>query len=169
MVRIKTAGLIFLLVVSSVLGVCGDVSAQQTRKTTDPAIVAIDAAIKSLKEQPNQFTLDVTVIGVSGTASGGGTGVSVVANGGGPGSQTTGLTATVDGTQVNIAQHTADTKLQQESQKAVKLLTDIKTALQAPKVDKPTVQAKLSEFLKTYVAPVLKSVIEALVMKRLGL
>jgi hypothetical protein len=166
MVRIKT-GLIFLLVVSSVLGVREDVSAQGNR--TDPVIVAIDAAIKSLKEQPNQFSLDVTVIGVSGTASGGGTGVSVVANGGGPGSQTTGLSATIDGTQVKIAQRTADTKLQQESQKAVNLLMEIKTALQAPKVDKPTVQSKLTEFLKTYVAPALKSVIEALVMKRLGL
>ena len=142
-------------------------SAQQPR--SDPVIIAIDAAIDSLKQQPNQFTLNVTAIGAVGTASGGGTGIKVEVRGGSPGSQTSGMVASADGTQVNIANATADAALKQDAEKAFKLLTDIKTALQAPKVDKPTVTSKLTEFAKTYVAPVLKSVIDALVKKKLGL
>lgn len=142
-------------------------TAQQVR--TDPAIIAIDAAIASLKQQPNQFTLNVMTVGAMGTASGGGTGIKVEVHGGGPGSQTTGLVAKADGSQVNIAQSTADAALKQEAERAIKLLTEIKAALQAPKVDTPTVTSKLTEFAKTYVAPALKSVIEALVKKKLGL
>lgn len=156
-----------LLAAICVLGMTVTASGQQPRP--DPVIVAIDAAIDSLKQQPNQFTLNVTAIGAVGTASGGGTGIKVEAHGGGPGSQTIGMVAKADGTQVNIAYATADAALKQEAEKAVKLLTDIKTALQAPKVDKPTITSKLTEFAKTYVAPVLKSVIEALVKKKLGL
>ncbi len=166
MVRMKTGSMLSLVAIS-VFGVLGSASAQQ--RGADPAIIAIDAAIKSLKQQPNQFSLDVTVVGVVATANGGGTGLSVEANGGGPGSQTIGLVSKVDGGQVNIAKHTADARLTQEAEKAIKILTDIKTALQAPKVDKPLVQSKLTEFLNTYVAPVLKSVLQALVLKRLGL
>ena len=150
-----------------VFGMTVTASAQQPRP--DPLIVAIDAAIDSLKHQPNQFTLNVTAIGAVGIASGGGTGIKVEVHGGGAGSQTTGMVARADGTQVNIAHATADAALKQEAERAVKLLADIKTALQAPKVDKPTVTSKLTEFAKTYVAPVLKSVIEALVKKKLGL
>jgi hypothetical protein len=158
---------ILLLALICIFGTKATVNAQQPR--SDPVIIAINAAIDSLKQQPNQFTLDVTVVGAMGTASGGGTGINVEVQGGGPGSQTTGLIARVDGTQVNIAQAKADAVLKQEAEKAVKLLTEIRTALQAPKLDKLTATSKLAEFLKTYVAPVLKSVIEALVKKRLGL
>lgn len=162
----KTQAIPFLAAIC-VFGTTVTATAQQPRP--DPVIIAIDAAIDSLKQQPNQFTLNVTAVGAVGIASGGGTGINVETHGGGPGSQTTGMIARADGTQVNIAHAAADTALKQEAEKAVKLLTDIKTALQASKVDKPTVISKLTEFAKTYVAPVLKSVIEALVKKKLGL
>lgn len=135
----------------------------------DAVILAIDAAIQSLSQQPNQFRLNVTVVGAIGTASGGGTGIHVEAHGGAPGSQTTGLVASASSAQVEIAQSTADAALRQEAEKAVGLLTEIKSLLQAKKVDKPAVTSRLGEFAKTYVAPVLKSVIEALVKKKLGL
>ena len=155
------------LVATCVFGMTVTATARQLRP--DPVIIAIDAAINSLKEQPNQFTLKVTVAGAVGIASGGGTGIHVQAQGGGPGSQTIGMVARADGTQVNITEATADAALKQEAEKAVNLLTDIKAALQARKPDKSTVTAKLAEFAKTYVAPVLKSVVEALVKKKLGL
>jgi len=165
MVKMKTPTILFLAAIC-VFGMTVTATARQPRP--DPVIIAIDAAINSLKQQPNQFTLNVTAIGAVGTASGSGTGIKVEVHGGGPGSQTTGMVARADGTQVNIAYGTADAALKQEAEKAVKLLTDIKAALQASKVDKPTVTSKLTEFAKTYVAPVLKSVIEALVKKKLG-
>jgi hypothetical protein len=47
MVRMKT-GSMLLLIAISVFGVLGSASAQQ--RGADPAIIAIDAAIKSLKQ-----------------------------------------------------------------------------------------------------------------------
>jgi hypothetical protein len=56
-----------------------DASAQSTND--DAAIVAIDAAITSLQQQPNQFVLNVTATGVSSVVQGGGTGFSVTPKG----------------------------------------------------------------------------------------
>lgn len=95
--------------------------------------------------------------------------MNVEVTGGGPGSQTTGLNVTSMGGQMNIAQREADQALKQQAEKAISLLTEIKSLLQAPKVDKPTVMSRLADFGKTYVAPVLKSVVEALIKKKLGL
>lgn len=74
-----------LLAAMYVFGVTVTATAQQPRP--DPAIIAIDAAIDSLKRQPNQFTLSVTAIGAVGIASGGGIDITVETHGGGPGSQ----------------------------------------------------------------------------------
>jgi len=134
----------------------------------DPVILAIDTAIQSLKKQPNQFNLSVIVTGLAVSASGGGTGMHVQVQGGGPGSQTTGVIARADGTQLNIAQRTADAALLQQGEQAVALLTEIKGLLQAPKIDKPVVKSKLLEFTNTYVAPAVKSIIEMLVKMKLG-
>jgi hypothetical protein len=138
---------------------------------TKPAVAAIDATIQSLKEQPNQFTLSVTVTGVVANASApGSTGLSVQVQGGGIGSQTTGLSVTTSSGQVQIAQAAADEAMRKQSEQAIKLLTEIKSLLEKPKakVDKPTIMARLAEFGKTYVAPALKTVIETLVKAALG-
>lgn len=133
----------------------------------DPVVVAIDAAIASLRQQPNQFNLTMT--GLQITSSGQGTGMKLDVTGGAAGSQTTGLNITMGGKEMQIAQSTADQALKDEAAKAITLLTEMKSLLQAPKVDKTTIMSRLTEFGKTYVAPVLKSVIEALIKKRLGL
>ena len=54
------------------------------------------------------------------------------------------------------------------SEEAISLLSEIRSLLKEPKVDKPTVMSRLTDFANTYVAPVLKSVIGALVKKKLG-
>lgn len=143
--------------------------ANAAAQTQPSVIVAIDAAIASLRQQPNQFSLVVQATGLSVTSSGPGTGMKIEVTGGGAGSQTTGLNVTTSSAQVNIAQNTADQGLKQEAEKAILLLSEIKTLLLARKVDKPSVMPRLTEFGKTYVAPALKSVIEALVKKALRL
>lgn len=159
--------------VSFILGValctCGAGFTGATERSSDPVIIAIDAAIVSLKEQPNQFLLIVSSTGMSVTSTGSGTGMTVEVTGGGPGSHTTGLNVSANSGQVTIAQSTADQALKEQAEKAISLLTEIKTSLQAKKVDKSKITSHLTEFGKTYVAPVLKSVIEALVKKKLGL
>jgi len=158
------------LTIGMVLCVCGLGAASAAQQPMDPVIVAIDAAIASLRQQPNQFTLTVNVTGLAVTSSGAGTGMKVEVTGGGPGSQTTGLNVTATNQQqMNIAQSTADQALKQQAEKAIALLTEMKSLLQAPKVNKSSIMSRLTEFGKTYVAPVLKSVIEALIKKKLGL
>lgn len=160
-------------IISLVIGVaictCGIGAVAAGEEAFDPVIVAIDAAITSLKEQPNQFNLAVNVTGMAVTSSGPGTGMKIEATGGGPGSQTTGLNVSTTGAQVNITRTTADQALEEQAEKAISLLSEMKLLLQAPKVDKPTVMSRLTDFGNTYVAPVLKSVIGALVKKKLGL
>jgi hypothetical protein len=138
--------------------------AAQTNET-DSIIVAIDAAIQSLKQQPNQ-NMRLICTGVQATANGGGTGLSVTANGGGFGSQTTGMIVSMDNAQCSVA---ADTARDAFSQQAIQQLSDIKAMLQATTVDKPSIMSKLSELGKTYVAPALQAVIGALITKKLGL
>jgi len=136
---------------------------------SDPVILAIDAAILSLRQQPNQFNLAVNVTGLHVTSTGPGTGMKVEVHGGGAGSQTTGLNVTTSGADLNIVQRDADQALKQQAEKAISLLSEIKSLLQAPKVDKQTITSRLTEFGKTYVAPALKAIVEALGKKKLGL
>jgi hypothetical protein len=143
-----------------------DASAQPTND--DAAIVAIDAAITSLQQQPNQFVLNVTATGLSSVVQGGGTGVSVTAQGGGPNSQTTGMVVNVDSGRIEIAKSAANAALEKQAEQAIKLLSEIKAGLQLPTVDKPTIRSKLQEFGQTYVVPVLQAVIQALVLKKIG-
>jgi hypothetical protein len=130
----------------------------------DSALVAIDAAIQSMKQEPNQFNvqLSCTVTGVHSSVSGGGTGINVTTTGGGVGSQTTGMHVSASDAQCDTAQSNAINALNEQ---AIKQLSDIKALLQAPTVDKPTIMSKLSELGKEYIAPALRAVIEALIKK----
>jgi len=96
--------------------------AQATVSTSDPVVVAIDAAVKSLRETPNQFSLAVNITGVSVNSSGG-IGLLGTATGGGPGSTTTGLmvNSTASGQQVAIARQEANEALKQEADKAIRI------------------------------------------------
>jgi len=133
----------------------------------DDAIVVIEAAIASLKAQPNQFSLVVNAQGMSVVSSGSGTGMNITVTGSGTGS-TTGLNVSASSGDINIAQSTANKALEEQAEKSIALLNEIKTLLQAPQVDKPQVMSRLTDFGKTYVAPVLKAVIEAVIKKKLG-
>jgi hypothetical protein len=73
--------------------------------------------------------------------------------------------------QVAIARQVANDAIKQQADKAVQLLTEIKTLIQKPpaQVDKPQVTSKLGELSKTFIAPVVVSVISALIKSGLGL
>lgn len=134
----------------------------------DPAVAAIDAAIASLKKEPNQFNLTVMNVGVMGSGSGGGVGINANPQGGGPGSTTIGVQGTANGGNVTIAKAAADEQLKAEAAKAVRLLEEIRGELVKKKPDAPTVKSRFAEFAKTYVPDVVKAVIGAL-LKRYGL
>jgi hypothetical protein len=138
-------------------------SAQSTTPPREPAIVAIDAAIKSLRETPNQFVQTGNMTGVSSTGCDAGTGIQVSLTGGGPGSTSP--------QQLALARQGSNDAIKQQADKAVQILTEIKTLIQKPaaQVDKAQVTSKLGELSRTYIAPVVVSVITALIKSGLGL
>ena len=135
----------------------------------DAVIAAIDAAVESLKKEPNQFTLNVINVGVMGTGSNGGTGINANAQGGGVGSTTIGVQGIANGGNIQITKAAADERMILEAQKATRVLQDIRSMLVKKKINKPEVKSKLAEFSATYVAPVLKETIAALIKKWLHL
>ena len=130
------------------------------------AVAAMDAAIVSLQQKPNQFSVQETCIGLQATSTGSGTGLSVNTIGGGAGSQTTGLRMQLSDAQCNIV---ANNAVNQSSEQAIELLKEIKSALQVPKIDEPNLLSKLSTFAQLYIAPVLPAVLEAVIKKALHL
>jgi hypothetical protein len=157
------------LVAFLALSLPGTVWAQSADSST--AIAGIDAVMKSLQAEPNQFSIEVICSGLSVNMSGGGgTGVSVSVSGGGSG-PTTGMVVNAGSGQCNVQQGTAiaDNAVGQQSVQAVKLLADIKAQLQAPKPNQKNILSKLSEFSNAYVAPVVQAVVQALVLKALHL
>ncbi len=143
--------------------------AQEHAGKPDPVITAIDEAIKSLSVKPNQFTLVVQSTGLNVTQTGSGTGMEVKVQGGGSGSNTTGLNITMDTAKIQITQAGADQALREQAEKAVHILTEIKTALMQPKPDRGTILSKLSELAGTYIPDVVKAILDKLVRSRLGL
>lgn len=127
---------------------------------SDPAIIAIDAAIQSIQQQPNQFDVQLTCTGVQASASGGGTGLSVNVTGGGLGSQTTGMNVTMDSAACQAA---ASNSVNALNQNTLKQLADLKTSLEAPTPDKSTILSQISDLGKSYIAPALVAAIKALV------
>jgi hypothetical protein len=95
----KTIFLPFLCILALPIVAMG----KQVDSTKEIIVVAIDDAIKSLQDQPNQFNLSVTATGLSVNQSGsGGTGMVVNVTGGGTGSNVTGLNISMNGNEINI-------------------------------------------------------------------
>lgn len=139
---------------------------EQVDSTKEIIVVAIDDAIKSLQDQPNQFNLSVTTTGLSVNQSGsGGTGMVVNVTGGGAGSNVTGLNISMNGNEINIATQAANDALIQQSQKAIKILEELKQNISVKKPEKSKVKSALSKLHDTYIAPIAKSVISGLISK----
>jgi hypothetical protein len=132
----------------------------------DPALVAIDAAIRSIRQEPNQFNVQLTCAGVQATANGGGTGLSVTVTGGGIGSQTTGMNVSMNDAQCRAAGDNAVNALNEQT---IKQLEAIKTLLGASAPDKSAIMSKVADLGKAYIAPALRAVIEVLIKRRLRL
>jgi hypothetical protein len=136
----------------------------------EAVISAIDQAIKSLKENPNQFHLSVTTTGLNINQSGtGGTGMIVKATGGAPGSQVTGLNIAVDGGEINVARQAVNDALREESRKAIQILEELKLAIENQKPDANRVKAIIKDLNETYIPPIVTSLISKLITSWLGL
>ena len=134
----------------------------------DSGLDVLDALIQSLSDRPNQFHLDVTATGMSVSQSGaGGIGVNIEVQGGGTG-PTTGLAITMDTASINVAEQTATEALVQQAQQAVSILRAIRSELAKPEPKPTSLMDQLRDLGKTYVAPAIKAVVEAIVKSKLG-
>ena len=137
---------------------------EKTNARRYAAIAAIDEAIKSLSNKPNQFSLLVKSTGLSVVQSrSGGTGMNVTVTGGGPGSKTTGLNVSMDGHDIQIVQQAATQALSEESQKAIQILQDLKKALSEETVESEEVDSLLAKLRETYVPVIISSIITKLI------
>lgn len=159
--------ILFIAALAAGSGIFEGMAFASPKNTT--AVAVLEAAIKSLKDKPNQFNLQVTCQGMQVTASGGSTGMNMTVIGGAPGSQTMGMKVTMDNAQCNVAGSKVDAAMKEQGEKAIELLTKIKSAIEANKSDKTEVSGLLSELGSTFIVPALQSVIEAVVKKALHL
>src|SRR5262249_44830516 len=119
--------------------------AAEKSKDIGAAIAAIDAMTESLTKTPNQFTLNVTCVGVH-AQSHGGTGLNIENKGNGVGMI---ASANCDQAKIETIKGEADAAIRKESEKAIAMLTDLKGLLQAPKIDKPKVRTWWDTFKDT--------------------
>jgi len=166
---------LFLIIIVVIIAIIIEVpirNAQIQKEKTNvrryAAIAAIDEAIQSLSNKPNQFSLSVKSTGISVVQSGsGGTGMNVTVTGGGPGSKTTGLDVSMDGHDIQIVQQAATQALSEESQKAIQILQDLKKALSEETVESEEVDSLLTKLRETYIPVIISSIITKLVISGL--
>lgn len=134
----------------------------------DPVVVGLDAAIHSLQTQPSVFVLAPSCTGVS-VANSGGTGIKVDVTGGGPGSQTTGFNVSMNGAQCQITANAASSEVvRSQVERAVSLLTEIKTLIQRRPIDKEALNKSVGELKQqTLLPPAIASITDALIKTKL--
>ena len=102
--------------------------------TVDEAAAVIEAMANSLRTNPNQFHVNLSIVGTRATSHGGGIGLSVTATGGGPGSHTVGFqsSASMGSAEISLA----NGAMQAEIVAIVSKLDEIVTELRKPKPDR---------------------------------
>lgn len=116
----------------------------------EAAVMAVDAAIRSLTKEPEQCTATMHV-GVMGVGRGA-PGVVGEAHGGGPGSVAVGVQGSAGNSTASAQSGATDDDSKQKAEEALRVLNELRAELVKKSVDKPTVSSKLAELAKTYVA-----------------
>ncbi len=142
-------------------------SPERRGMTTQDTIEIIDQIIDSLRTNPGQFNIQVSVVGQQ-ISSSGGIGLSVSAHGGGPGSTTVGQIVSVDGTQVSFAQRAASKAMDQQVLALIQTLTEIRTQLASGSPDKSKVRRLYESLRDTWVPSLITSILGNILTKSIG-
>lgn len=121
---------------------------------------------ESLRSNPGQLHINVSVIGQS-VVSHGGTGLSVQVNGGGAGSTTIGQRISADGGQVTIQR--ANQAMSTELSALVDSLNKIATELEKQNPDKSMLRNVMNSLLGTWVPGIVTSVLGNILTRTIGL
>ena len=128
----------------------------------------IDSMTESLRNNPNQFQIQINVAGQFISNAGPGTGVEIHVSGGGPGSNTTGQKVSMDSSQIEITQKAGDEAMKQEMKTLVESLGVISHELTCQKPDKQKI-SKVCQSLKTWVPSLIRSVLVCVLTQAVGM
>jgi hypothetical protein len=131
------------------------------------AAEVIRAIAGSIRDNPRQFHIDISVIGQQVTSHGG-IGLSINAIGGGFGSATVGQIVSLDGAQVRIAQQRGAQAIDQQFEALLKSLDGIAAQLESQMPDKGAASRIYRSLLNTWVPGVITSVVGTLLCQAIG-
>lgn len=123
----------------------------------------VESLIKSLKEEPGQFSIELKVVGQSVSVTGSGIGQVITANGGASGSTTIGNKVVVDGSSVEISRGRANQAMTEQMQTLVGVLDKVAAQLRSGKPDKGIINSIMDSLGKTWVPPMVTAVISSAV------
>jgi hypothetical protein len=136
--------------------------------TPAEAAYVIEAMARALRANPQQFHINVSVIGQR-VSSYGGTGMVVNAVGGGPGSTTIGNQVTMGGAHVELSPMLGGQAMDQQFGVLLQTLEGIVAELRSPKPDRSRIGRAIDTLKDTWVPGAIVSTVVALIAKALGL
>jgi hypothetical protein len=135
------------------------------------AAKVIDEIINSLKDNPSQFQLQLSINAIGQqVTSHGGTGMNISVTGGGPGSTTIGNEVLVDSTSsVKIAQQRGVQAMNEQFTALLTTLNTISDQLKTHAPDKSLIQRLTASLKNTWVPGVIVGVVSNVVSAALGI
>ena len=134
----------------------------------EEAVSIIEEMIQSLKNNPNQFHINVNVTGQKITSHGG-TGLSITATGGGPGSTTIGEIVSARGGDVRISQERGKQAKDAQFNALLQTLDKIARQLQSLSPDKNVISKLYDSLKNNWVPDIIVSIIGSILKITIGL
>ena len=132
------------------------------------SIEIVQALISSICESPDQFQINIKVVGQS-IVSNGGIGQVVTATGGGAGSTTIGQKVSVPGGDVTLANQKASRALDEQFRALVESLEEIKCQLSSDNTDVGLVEGIYNSLKNTWVPGLVISVLGTALSSSIGI
>lgn len=122
----------------------------------------IEAMVQSIKDHPNQFVIQLKVIGQAVSVTNGGIGQINSARGGAAGSTTIANKVVADGSSVEIARGRANDAMNEQMAALVASLGNVAQQLRSEKPDKGVIKGVLDSLAGSWVPPLIAAVISSL-------
>ena len=123
---------------------------------------------ESLKSNPDQFHINITVTGQQITSHGG-TGLKINATGGGPKSTTVGQIVSMDGAQIEILRGKANQAMTEQVTALINSLDVISEELRSSSPDKSIIQHRIDSLRGTWVPGVISGVLSNILSSAIGI
>lgn len=129
----------------------------------DSASLILESIIESLRAEPNQFQINLKVVGQINSVTNGGIGQIITATGGAAGSTTIGNKVSVDSSTVEIARQRGSEAMHEQTGLLLSALENIADEIKKSSPNKSIINNILESLKDTWVPPIVSSVITALI------